>query len=222
MQVQAAVATATGKSRVQNKRSLPSPSIEGLQAQFGKARQRLGLREERPANVSQKRSWLTANEIKVPPVNPRKQKRVKYVGALVTNGTTLYQGLYPDIDMPLHNDDGRGDPVSLSRSSMSEDLDNPLSPMQVATMDFGNHITLPSPKKSPRKYQSHSVKREATAIKWRALLPLLLPQYADLVGSRPTIPTSLPKDHHPTTCTTGGCKQSSSILKVLCVYRARK
>ena len=102
-QVQAMSGVMARKSRVRSKRSLPLPSIEGLQAQFGEARQMLGLRKEAPANISQKRSWLTSNEIKVPPINPQKQKRVKYVGTLVADSTTLYQGLYPDVDQPMCN-----------------------------------------------------------------------------------------------------------------------
>jgi hypothetical protein len=177
----------------------------------------LGLRGEAPANVSQKRSWLTSNEIKVLPINPQKQKQVKYVGTLVANGTTLYQGLYPNVDRPMCD---QGAPLSPTQPSALERSDQLSSPMQTATLEFDDHIALPSPTKSPRKYQSHYAKHKATATKWKALLPSLLPQYTDLVASRSAIPTSVLNDHHPTTCMTTHCKQSPSILKVLCIYRA--
>lgn len=215
--VEATAGQSRARVRVRRNRQCPPP-IEGLESQFGEARRSLGLPAETPANNSEKRSWLTANEVKVPPVNSRKRKKIQYVGALVADGTTLYQGLYSEVDRPLHNSHGQQVLPPPSTPETSEDLAGPSFSMETATLDFGNHIEQPSPRKSPRKYQSHTVKRQVTAQKWRELLPLLLPQYASLVASRSLIPTTLPNDHRPTRCTTTGCKQSV-VLKVACVYR---
>lgn len=112
----------------------------------------------------------------------------------------------------------QGAPPSPTQPSALEHSDELSSPMQTVTLEFDDHIVLPSPTKSPWKYQSQYAKHKATATKWKALLPLLLPQYANLMASRSVIPTSVPNDHHPTTCVTASCKQCPSILKVLCIY----
>ena len=94
-------------------------------------------------------------------------------------------------------------------------------PADIDSVDFGDHVpSLTSPTKlsRPRKYQSHSAKRLSTALKWKALLPELLPLYADLVVVRSATPFDIPDNHVPSKCSRMSCKQSPVILKVLCVY----
>ena len=195
--------------------------LTDIEAEFQKAQETLGLVNDAsvPINGSTWQVMLTANTIREPALNPRKRRKIQYAASIVMTKNTFYQRVDELPDQAGYSRSGT--PPTKACASV-DGGDNASSTAAVCSIEFGNILPSSSPTKSCQKYQSHSEKRRATSLKWRALLPTLLPQYATLVANRSAIPLDIPGNHTPTMCTTTNCRQSASVLKVLCIYRMCK